>query len=198
MQTFLNKLQSWWTTILVEICSLLPKNLSQKLSDTASTSVVTTAVVVVCIISVLSAQSPAIADVSLAEQVPTANIATPPEITAPEPPQSVEPIPMVMTPEEKLIVSVKNRVAEITEQYADGLIQSIQPSLQGRSLTVEVGNDWYNFERSQQDKIVARMLVRAKEFDFNRLEITDPQGTLLARSPVVGNEMVILKRQILN
>lgn len=197
MQTFLNKLQSWWITVVVKIRSLLPEDLNQKLSNTALTGVFTAAaVVVVGISSVLPTQSSAMADVSPAEQLPTANIATPPEITAPEAPQPVEPIPIVMTPEEKLIVSVKDQIAEITEQYADGLIQSIQPSFQGNSLTVEVGNDWYNFDRAQQDKTAARMLIRAKESDFSRLEITDSQGTLLARSPVVGNEMVILKRHL--
>jgi len=39
------------------------------------------------------------------------------------------------------------------------------------------------------------MLERSRELDFSQLEITDPEGTLLAHSPVVGNDMVIWKRQ---
>lgn len=196
--TFLDKLQNWWSTTLVKIRSFLPDNLNQKLSDTALTMIAAVAaVIVVGIIStLLPAQSSKVADVSPPQSVPIANITTPPELTAPEAPQPLTPSPIVMTPEQNLIVSIKNKVAEITEQYADGLIQTIQPNFQGSSLVIKISESWYNFDRTQQDKLAARMLTRAREFDFSRLEVTDPQGTLLARSPVVGNEMVILQRQI--
>lgn len=196
--SFLNKLQNWWSTALVKTRSFLPDNLNQKLSDTALTTVIAVAaVVVVGIIStLLPAQSSKVADVSLDKPVPVANITTPPELIAPEALQPITSSPTVMTPEQNLIVSIKNKVAEISEQYADGLIQSIQPNFQGSSLVIKISDRWYNFDRAQQDKLASRMLTRAREFDFSRLEVTDPQGTLLARSPVVGNEMVILQRQI--
>jgi len=59
-----------------------------------------------------------------------------------------------------LIASIENQVAEITDSYADGLIQSIQANFQGSRLTIKVGDDWYNL--SQQDKLAARMLERAR------------------------------------
>ena len=90
---------------------------------------------------------------------------------------------------------IQNRVSEITDSYADGLIQSIQTKFQGSRLIITVGDDWYNLEQSQQNKLAARMLERARDFDFSQLEITDPEGTLLARSPVVGTDMVIFKRR---
>lgn len=194
--TFLDKLQNWWSTTLVKIRSFLPDNLNQKLSDTALTIVAAVAVVIVVGIAstLLPAQSSKVADVSLAKPAPIANITTPAELTAPEAPQPITPSPTVMTPEQNLIVSIKNKVAEISEQYADGLIQSIQPNFQSNSLVIKISESWYNFDRAQQDKLAARMLTRAREFDFSRLEVTDPQGTLIARSPVVGNEMVILQR----
>ena len=142
------------------------------------------------------------------EPMPTANETTPPELTAPAEPQPIEiappppePVPtptptLELTPEQNLIASIENQVAEITDRYADGLIQSIQANFQGSRLAIKVGDDWYNLKPSQQDKLAAQMLERAREFDFSHLEITDPEGTLLARSPVVGTDMVILKRQV--
>jgi len=50
-----------------------------------------------------------------------------------------------LTPEQNLIASIENQVAEITDSYADGLIQSIQANFQG-SLTIKVGDDWYNLQ----------------------------------------------------
>lgn len=206
----LDKLQTGSRAALAKIRSLLPFNLSS-LSDTALTGIIAlVAVIVVWATSaLLPGKSPIVASVPPSEQVPTANITTPPELTAPAeaqpveiaPPPEPEPTPtptVELTPEQNLIASIQNQIAEITDRFADGLIQSIQVNFQGSSLTIKVGNDWYNLKQSQQDKLATRMFERARELDFSHLEITDPQGTLLARSPVVGTEMVILKRQVLS
>ena len=152
-------------------------------------------------------QPPEIATAPDSEPISTPTIPTPPELSAPAQPEPVEetplpqpkpeptPTPVVeLTPEQTLIAAIENRVAEVSNGFADGLIESIQANFEGSSLTVKVGNDWYNFKSSEQDKLAAQMLERARELDFNRLEITDTQGKLLARSPVVGKDMIILKR----
>lgn len=152
-------------------------------------------------------QPPEIATAPDSEPIPTPTIPTPPELSAPAQPEPVEetplpqpepeptPTPVVeLTPEQTLIAAIENRVAEVSNGFADGLIESIQANFEGSSLTVKVGKDWYNFKSSAQDKLAAQMLERAKELDFSRLEITDTQGNLLARSPVVGKDMIILKR----
>lgn len=223
--SFLDKLQIWWSAALANIRSLLPESLNQKLSNTALTSIVAgMAVIMVWTTSVLLPGKPTevanappaeqvpsanITNVPPAEQVPPANITTPPELIAPAAPQPIEiapqpePVPtpsptLELTPEQNLIASIENQVAEITDHFADGLIQSIQTNFQNSSLTIRVGDDWYNLQQLQQDKLAARMLERAKELDFSHLELIDPEGILLARSPVVGTDMVILKRQVLN
>jgi hypothetical protein len=217
--SFLDKVQRGWSGALAKIRSLLPENLNQKLSDTALTGIVAgIAVIAVWITSaLLPGKPPEVATVPT-EPVPAVNITTPPELTAPAAPQPIEvapaapqpievspppePVPtpsptLELTPEQNLIASIENQVAEITNQYANGLIQSIQANFGGSSLTIKVSDDWYNLKQPQQDNLAAQMLERSKELDFSHLEITDPQGTLLARSPVVGNDMVILRRQII-
>ncbi|MBV9385865.1 MAG: hypothetical protein JOZ78_05490 [Chroococcidiopsidaceae cyanobacterium CP_BM_ER_R8_30] len=228
---FWNKLQLGWSGALAKLRSLLPENLSAKLSDTGLTAIIAAiAVLAVWTTSALLSEKPTeVANVPPATSVPTAELTpspeltapkvppatsvptaelTPlPELTAPAEPQPIEVVPLPsepvpsssptleLTPEQSLIASIQNQVTEITDQYANGLIQSIQANFRGSSLVIKVGDDWYNLKQSQQDKLAARMLERAKELDFSHLEITDPQGILLARSPVVGNDMVILKRQ---
>ena len=152
-------------------------------------------------------QPPEIATAPELEPIPIPTIPTPPELSAPAQPEPVEETPLLqpepeptptpvveLTPEQTLIAAIENRVAEVSNGFADNLIESIQANFEGSSLTVKVGNDWYNFKSSEQDKLAAQMLERARELDFNRLEITDTQGKLLARSPVVGKDMIILKR----
>lgn len=219
--SFLDKLQMRWTAVLANIRSLLPENLSSKLSDTALTGIIAgiAAIGVWTTSALLPGNPPERASVPPLSQVPAPTITTPPELTAPAAPEPVEstappepqPVestappepepepsptpPLELTPEQNLIASIENQIAEISDRYADGLIQSIQANFQGSRLTIKVGDDWYNLKQSQQDKLAARMLERGRELDFTHLEITDPEGTLLARSPVVGTDMVILKRQ---
>lgn len=137
------------------------------------------------------------------EEPPT-TIPTPPELSAPaaaEPVEETLPEPkptstpiVELTPEQTLIAAIEKQVAEISNSIADGLIDSIQVNFEASSLTAKVRNDWYTLKPSEQDKLAAQMLKRSRELDFNRLEITDPKGTLLARSPVVGKDMIIFKR----
>lgn len=213
---FLDQILNGWGAVLEKIRSFLPKNLSA-LSNTALTGIIAgIAVILVWTTSVLLPGKPqpaVVANVPDSEPAPTPTITPPPQLTAPTAPEPIEvapsPVevtpspepepspapPVQLTPEQNLIASIQNQVAEISDRYADGLIQSIQANFEGSSLTVKVGDDWYNLKQSQQDKLAEKMLERSKELDFTHLEITDSQGKLLARSPVVGNEMVILKRQ---
>lgn len=208
---FLDKLQLGWSAALGKIRSFLPENLNQKLSDTALTGfIVGIAVTLVWTTSVIPGKPSEVANLPPSEQVPPpANITTPPELTAPAEPQPIEitpppePVPtqpptLELTPEQNLIASIENQVAEISNSYADGLIQSIQANFQGSRLIIKIAQDWYNLKESQQDKLATQMLEKARELDFNQVEITDSEGTLVARSPVVGTDMVILRRQILD
>lgn len=130
---------------------------------------------------------------------PTPTIATPPELTAPAEPIPVEvtplPEPVVeLTPEQSLIASIQAQVAQVSDRFSDGLIQSVQANFEGGSLSIQVKDDWYKLKQSEQDKLANRMFNEAEQLDFTRLEITDPQGTLVARSPVVGRNMIIFKQ----
>lgn len=126
----------------------------------------------------------------------------PPEFSQPEefPPVTTEPppvetIPPPLTPEQSLIAAIQDRLAQVTTQYADVPIASIQANFDASRLLVKISNEWYNLSASRQDKLAAQMLERARELDFTIVQIIDTQGSLVARSPVVGSQMIIVKRQ---
>ncbi len=112
----------------------------------------------------------------------------------PEPEKPAAPI-VPLTPEQTLIASIQDQVATITDPYSSGLIGSIKPSFGKSRLSVLVSDGWYGLNRSQQDKLGDELLKRSQELDFSNLEIIDRQEMVLARSPVVGSTMVILKRK---
>ncbi|HLO84001.1 MAG TPA: hypothetical protein VK203_03155 [Nostocaceae cyanobacterium] len=131
---------------------------------------------------------------------PTPTQETTPELTSTSTQETQpEPIPtpvIELTPEEALIAEIQNQVVEISDRISVNLIKSIQANFRTSDLIINISDAWYTLEKSQQDKLSREILQRSQQLDFTHLELFDSQNRLIARSPVVGNEMVIYKRQI--
>jgi predicted transcriptional regulator len=128
---------------------------------------------------------------------PEVEIAIPPNLVAPEQPQTVENLPPpkpVLTPEQSLIASIQEQISTITNRYSEDLISSIEANFPTSSLIVKIEDDWYQINSKQQDKIANEILANAKLLDFKKLQIIDNEGSLVARNPIVGKEVVILQR----
>ncbi|NEO84360.1 MAG: hypothetical protein F6J87_08915 [Spirulina sp. SIO3F2] len=199
----LGQLQTLWALVLQKIRALLPTELSEKLSDQVLTAVISGVVVFALAIPILSgsgspsepeaiAPSPQPAPIFPSEQ-PTEVLPTPvePVPVKPAPPKR----PQRLTPEQKLIASIQDQVAQITDQYAEGLIQSLQVDFMAGRLRVLMGSGWYDLERDRQDQVAAEVLARAQRLDFTKVEMIDEAETLLARNAVVGNKMLIFQRE---
>lgn len=186
--------EAFWDKTLAKIRLLLPSTWSEKLSDWMLTGAI--ALVLVLLLVTTAALLPE-TEAQVAKAPPN-SIEAPPELKAPQPPQPVEveppPVPE-LTPEQSLIAGIQNQVAEITSKYGNGLIQSIEANFEDSRLVVKVSDGWYALKESGQNKLADEVLSRANELDFSKLQILDLKGTLLARNPVVGTNMVILKRQ---
>ncbi|MEP0958018.1 hypothetical protein [Microcoleus sp. FACHB-1515] len=138
-------------------------------------------------------------------------IEVPPEPEAEEPPPEVStekaseggeatepPPPPQLTPEQTLVAAIQDQVGNLTNQYGNGLIENIQANFRSGRLTVKINDSWYELSEARQNQLASDMLDRARSLDFRRLEITDSQGTLVARSPIVGTDMIILQRSTEN
>ena len=53
---------------------------------------------------------------------------------------------------------------------------------------------WYQLEPSQQEAIAATLWSQRNKLKFQKLTLKDNQGKTIARPPVVGDQMVILRR----
>ncbi|MEG4984861.1 hypothetical protein QUB08_03625 [Microcoleus sp. BR0-C5] len=120
-----------------------------------------------------------------------------PDLVAPEKPQPVEIIPPPpLTPEQSLIAAIQNQVTEIKNRLGGGLVESVQANFASSILTVKVAEDWYKLSELEQNQLATKMWKEANSLDFSKLEIANMEGKLIARSPVVGSEMIILDRGI--
>ncbi len=51
--------------------------------------------------------------------------------------------------------------------------------------------------QEEQDELVDKMFDEAQELDFNKLDLINSQGRMVARTSVIGSEMIILERSLL-
>ena len=117
-----------------------------------------------------------------------------PDLVAPTAPKPVEiASPPPLTPEQSLIAAIQNQVAEITNRLGGGLVKSVQANFSSSILTVKVAEDWYRLSEEEQNQLANQMWKEANSLDFSKLEIANLEGKLIARSPVVGSEMIILE-----
>jgi len=131
------------------------------------------------------------------------------EVTKPTPVIEPEPKPtpvLELTPEASLLVAIENQFSEISvsvkntkdknkdKNIVSQLIKPLVANFRTGDLTLKISNIWYSLEKSQQDKLAADILQRSQELNFTHLKIVDSQEKIIARSPVVGNEMIIFQR----
>ncbi len=118
-----------------------------------------------------------------------------PNLVAPTAPKAVEIVPPPpLTPEQSLIAGIQNKVDEITVRLGGGLVKSFEANFSSSRLTVKVAEDWYGLSEAEQNQIVNQMFKEANLLDFSNLEVMSMKGKLIARSPVVGSEMIIIDR----
>jgi len=169
-----------WKVILPKIRAILPAGW-RKLPDWALTTV---AVGLLIFVFWLTAQ------LFLPGKAPATAIDRPsPTINAPAPQQPAEPVP-----DPDLIANIQTQVAEVTDAYAEGLIQAVQANFRDNLLTVKVGDEWSTLGSETQSRLANELLKRSHKLDFDNLEITNAEGERLARSPVVGSKMLIYER----
>lgn len=210
--------QVWrsWRPLLRQIRNRLPVSVNRNFSDRALTGAIAGSLILFLWTAstllpakpqptTIAKTPPPAIDVTSPEPTPKTT-PIPPLVKAPEPPKPVEispaptskpsvpPLPLKLTPEQPLIARIQNQVAAISNQYASDLIQSVQANFRSSRLIVNVSDGWYGLSRLQQDNLAGEILRRTETLDFIKLEMVDAAGKLLARSPVVGSEMIILKR----
>ncbi|MGB5593737.1 MAG: hypothetical protein WBM62_06865 [Crocosphaera sp.] len=133
------------------------------------------------------------------EKPETKVVEMPPQLEVPELPQPIKNAPPPkpkLTPEQSLIAAIQKEVTDLTNQYSEELIARIEANFVGSRLIVTMGEQWYDLPTKEQDNLANTILKRTQNLDFRKLEMLDYQGTLIARSPVVGNQIIILQRHL--
>jgi hypothetical protein len=103
--------------------------------------------------------------------------------------------PAVISPEQVFIEALETQISEITSQYPDDLVQTLNVDTTSDRLLVRLNPVWYTLDDDRQNSLADRMWLQAQTNHFTKLEIQDSQGVSIARSPVVGKHPIILQRR---
>lgn len=208
-----NEVENGWDWVLVKIRGILPQSINQKLSDWGLTSVLAGILVALLLISVMLVSAQPTNAPEIAENSPQGDesvvvaekpaelpelIPTPPNLEAPAEPEPIELAPPPeppLTPEQSLLGAIQQEVKDLTRQYPDGLIVAIAPNFDHNYLSLTLADSWYELTPKRQEMLSNGIFKRAQKLTFQKVSIRDAKGELLARSPVVGQEMIIFKRK---
>jgi hypothetical protein len=170
----------FWTAILQQFRRILPLPIRQ-LSDALLTAIVVAIVTIAIwfVDGILAAPS------------------QPQIITMPTTPVAIQTGASIgqISPEQAFIDAIQTQLSDITSQYPDDIIQTLQVDLPRDLAIVRLNPVWYLIGDAQQDLVTDRMWLQAKANHFSKLELQDAAGHSIARSPVVGQHMVILQRR---
>ena len=121
----------------------------------------------------------------------------PEELTAPDRPKKLKMVTiepkLSFTPEQNLVATLNKKISELVETYPQEFIEDVRINLPGSSLLVRVGNDWYDLDESERNSLGNEILERSRAFSFEKLELQDNLGTLVARSPVIGENIILIQ-----
>ncbi|USR90969.1 hypothetical protein NEA10_19440 [Phormidium yuhuli AB48] len=165
-------------------------------------------------------EPPAVAEAPELDELPEPSPEPSPELS-PEPlPESLPepaleaptPEPRQLTPEQQLVAAVRSQISDVARPYErcyrSGLnltqqenctdenrfVKRISANFEADLLRVEITPQWYTLDGPERTQLANGLWTKAQRLDFSHVEIVDDQGILVARSPVVGNDVIILRR----
>lgn len=99
-----------------------------------------------------------------------------------------------LSPEQKLLAFLQEPLQKQDPDLAQ-VVMAVKPQATAEGLQLLMGDNWRSLSTDNQDRLANTLLQQAQQKNLTELELIDSEGTVLARSPIVGSEMVILQRR---
>jgi antitoxin component of MazEF toxin-antitoxin module len=97
-----------------------------------------------------------------------------------------------ISPEAELVQSVQSKLQAVASKYPAGLISNLELAEEQQLAIVVVSNQWFNLTPAQRQQTAQSLWQQAVDYQMTRLEVRAMDDRLLARSPVVGGEAIVL------
>jgi hypothetical protein len=111
---------------------------------------------------------------------------------APAPPVAATKTVAVPTPSVDL-ADIQTQLTSEVVSVGEGLVASVKTADTNRTLQISVGPAWDALNMADRQKVAQKLWGRSQKLDFKKFELLDSTNTLVARSPVVGSNVIILQ-----
>lgn len=198
------KLKSSWQRILVGLRSRIPA--AAELSDSAITAILI-GILVVLLLVLNGVRQPSVASEkglksegaeSVPADVPTDSAA----VQSPSAPTPTGPSAESSIEEKVSVKATGDRIPELQRQLTDSdipnaqrVIESLQADFTADRLTLILNSDWFRLSEYEQITLASQLLAQSKKLTFADIEFRTSENALIARAPVVGNDMIIFLRE---
>jgi hypothetical protein len=108
-----------------------------------------------------------------------------------EPPKVIASKPAIPTVD---LAAIQTQLSSAIAGIGDNLIHSVQAQNVTDKLSIALEETWSGLSASEQTQVAQTLLERSQQLKFNKLELRDNSGELVARSPLIGKDVIILKR----
>ena len=105
----------------------------------------------------------------------------------------VEPAPVIVDGDR--IAKIQSQLTDSSILNAQRVVDSVQADFTRNQLTLIFNSDWYRLSDYDQTQLTQALMQQSQTLEFADIQCLTPEGDVLARSPVVGNSMVILQRE---
>ncbi|XLQ10948.1 MAG: hypothetical protein KPI85_05130 [cyanobacterium endosymbiont of Epithemia adnata isolate EadnSB Bon19] len=190
--------QTWWDSFFRAFRLILPSSWNNNLSNWSIITILAGILIVILFISILLFSrllTPIAEDLSVPSRQKVVAISSP--LKSLKIPQSMKILSSSeprLTPEQNLIEAIRHDIIDLTNQYPEELIGLIEANFQASCLMITLGKEWYQLTPKKQNILAKNIFRHSQSLNFRKLEMIDSQGNLIAYSPVVGDEIVVLRR----
>ncbi|EAW37785.1 hypothetical protein [Lyngbya sp. PCC 8106] len=115
-------------------------------------------------------------------------------IASPQPVNLISPPALELTSKQYLMTTIQAQMKKSTTKISPEIIVSVRANFSASLLRVELNENWYELSENKQNKMSQVLFEQAQNFDFTRIELIETSGKPLARSAVIGSNIVILNR----
>lgn len=91
------------------------------------------------------------------------------------------------------LAAIQTQLSSAIAGIGDNLIDSVQAQEATHKLSIALKEDWSDLSASDRTQAAQTLLEKSQQLKFNKLELRDNSGELVARSPLIGNDVIILK-----
>jgi hypothetical protein len=124
---------------------------------------------------------------------PTTVAATPKPIAPAVQPTVVAAPKALLNTAESDLIEIQAQLASAAAGIGEGLIASVQTT-PNQPLKVSLGPPWEGLSASQQEAVAQKLWEKSQKLQFRQFELFDSTNTKVARSPLIGSNVILLQR----